>query len=515
MEKTKLILASLLILIALSLTHCIPAAKPEIVTPTPVSIEKTESAAITILHWNDFHSANIPYLSRWGKTRGMEIGGYATLAGYIDSMKTIYPDAIVLNAGDDFQGSPISAMTKGMSQILILNEINPTAFTIGNHEFDYGMENLRTAVNTANFRILSCNLFDSTSMSLFTDPYTVVESNSIKIGIIGMIMESLWSTVLPINMEKVSVLDPAESVMKSVAEIKDTVDLIILLTHNGFYEDSLLATNIQEVDVILGGHSHTILRQPVTVNNILICQAGSRGQYLGYLSATVDRNTHSVSEFDYQLIETVVGRVKPSAKVAQIVDSLEVTIDTEMRRVIGELQTPWIRNSRGESNIGSWIADATREYFNADIAFQNSGGIRKGLDPGKITVRDIWEISPFDNTIVLVKVGGSQLLHLLNWRINNPRDLLQQSGIRRTYDAQEKVLIDASIGGQPIFPDSVYTIATNNYKMGHIDRFFGLSAADVVFEDTGIIGRDILITAVEKQGIINSKIDGRLIIRNR
>ena len=84
-----------------------------------------------------------------------------------------------------------------------------------------------------------------------------------------------------------------------------------------------------------------------------------------------------------------------------------------MNKVIGELKTPWVRNSRGESNIGNWIADATREYFQTDIAFHNSGGIRKGPNAGQIRIRDIWEISPFDNTIMIIQISGDQLLHLL------------------------------------------------------------------------------------------------------
>ncbi len=514
MKKINSVFIFTLILFVGLLSRCVPTAKPEAVVTSP-PIEESTPVTVHFLHWNDFHSANIPYQSRWGETKGMNIGGYSTLAGYIDSMKTLCPEAVVLNAGDDFQGSPISAMTKGMSQILILNKILPAAFTIGNHEFDYGSENLRSAVDAAKFEVLSCNLFDSTIMSLFTKPYTIVESNGAKIGIIGLIMEDLKSTVLPSNMAKMSVLNPTKSVMKYAEEIEKETDLIVVLSHNGFYEDSLLATELNYVDVIIGGHSHTILRQPVSVNNVLICQAGSHGQFLGHLKATVNVNTNSITNYSYQLIETVVGRVTPAANVAQIVDSLEATIGSEMDRVIGSLQTSWIRNSHGESNIGDWIADATRDYFGADIAFQNSGGIRKGLSAGPIKVRDIWEISPFDNTIVLVMVNGDQLLHLLNWRINNPRDLLQQSGIQRTYDAQSRTLIEATVNGEPIEPEKVYTIATNNYIVGQIDRFFGLNANDVVIEDTGVIGRDILVTAAEKQGIIDSRIDGRLIIKNQ
>jgi 2',3'-cyclic-nucleotide 2'-phosphodiesterase (5'-nucleotidase family) len=183
----------------------------------------------------------------------------------------------------------------------------------------------------------------------------------------------------------------------------------------------------------------------------------------------------------------------------------------EMNKVIGKLKSPWICNSRGESNIGNWIADVTRAYFQTDIAFQNSGGIRKGLAAGPITVRDIWEISPFDNTIVIVRVTGIQLLNILDWRIKNPRDLLQTSGLTRFYNTKNKTLIEATVNGNPIIPDKIYTIATNNYILGHIERFFGLSEKDVLVEDTGVIGRDILLLAVKKQKIIDTKIEGRLV----
>ena len=508
MKKARLLFIFSILFGSLCCCQCIPPPPQE--TPdTPETLIRHVS--VNFLHWNDFHSANIPYKSRWGRTKGLYIGGYATLAGYIDSMRTLYPNAIVLNAGDDFQGSPISALTKGMSQILILNQVQPTVFAIGNHEFDYGMENLRKAVHAARFDIVSCNLYDSTKQSLFVQPYKIIRSNGARIGVIGMIFKDLKQSVLPDNMNELATLDPVNSIMKYVEELQDKTDLIVVLSHNGFREDSVLATQLREVDAIFGGHSHTRLHQPVRVNDILICQAGANGQFLGHLSATVDPETKSITDYQYQLIETVAGNIKSSPAVARIVDSLEATIEGEMNKVIGELKTPWVRNSRDESNIGNWIADATREYFQTDIAFHNSGGIRKGLSTGPVKVRDVWEISPFDNTIMIIQISGDQLLYLLDWRIKNPRDLLQTSGIKRIYNSQRKILIDATVNGEPIVSDKVYTIATNNYIIGHIERFLGLNINDIAVEDTGIIGRDILVRAVAKQKVINSTTGGRLI----
>ncbi|MBC8491775.1 MAG: metallophosphatase [Candidatus Marinimicrobia bacterium] len=350
MKKARLLFIFSILFGSLCCCQCIPPPPQE--TPdTPETLIRHVS--VNFLHWNDFHSANIPYKSRWGRTKGLYIGGYATLAGYIDSMRTLYPNAIVLNAGDDFQGSPISALTKGMSQILILNQVQPTVFAIGNHEFDYGMENLRKAVHAARFDIVSCNLYDSTKQSLFVQPYKIIRSNGARIGVIGMIFKDLKQSVLPDNMNELATLDPVNSIMKYVEELQDKTDLIVVLSHNGFREDSVLATQLREVDAIFGGHSHTRLHQPVRVNDILICQAGANGQFLGHLSATVDPETKSITDYQYQLIETVAGNIKSSPAVARIVDSLEATIEGEMNKVIGELKTPWVRNSRDESNIGN------------------------------------------------------------------------------------------------------------------------------------------------------------------
>jgi len=464
-----------------------------------------------IIHWNDFHSSNIPFEPTYGVPKGTYVGGYANVAGYIDSLRRVYPGALTLNAGDEFQGSPVSSLTKGMSQILILNRIIPTAMTIGNHEFDYGPVNLRNAISAAKFPLISCNLYDSTKKGLLTEPYIIVQSGNLKIAVIGFVLKALKQSTLPESVSGIGVLDPATEVMKYVRELNDRTDLIVVLSHNGYDYDSLIAKELSEVDLIIGGHSHTTIRKPVVVNNILICQAGSNGRYVGLLNAKVDKARKSIVSYDYQLIETRLGGVTTSPAVAHVVDSLESNIRAEIDRIIGDLKVSWKRNDRGESNIGSWICDVTRDYFKTDIAMMNSGGIRKGLNAGPIAVRDLWEISPFDNSVEIISLTGEQLTKLLQWRIKNPRDFIQVSGLRYVYNSQKKLLISAEVNRKPIDPTKIYTIATNNFIIGQFERFFGLKPDDVNIRHTPIIGRDILIEAVQNKPVIQYEIDGRIV----
>lgn len=471
-----------------------------------------ETAANTptavILHWNDFHSTNLPY--KPGRA-DYYVGGYANLAGYIDSLRNLYPDAIVLNAGDDFQGSPVSNLTRGLSQILILNKIHPTGFTLGNHEFDYGITNLRETLTRADFPVLCSNLYDSTKNDLLVKPYLIVKSGAFKIAIIGVITDDLRTLALPQNIKGLGILNPLIQIRKYVAEVEPKSDLIVLLSHYGAEEDSLLATQLTGVDVIIGGHSHTYLRQPKKVNNILICQAGSNGRNLGYLKAGVDKNYKVITSYSYESIETKTGQVKPSKAVAQVVDSLEAMIAIEMDKVIGQLVSDWKRNSHGESNIGDWICDATRAYFKADMAFMNSGGIRKDLKAGPIRVRDLWEISPFDNTIEKVEVTGKQLKFMMQYRLDNPRDLLQISGLNYEYNPAENKIVKLTVSSQPVRDGQDYIFVTNNFVTGQFERFFGIAPSAVKITPTDVIGRDILIEAVKVQKRIDSRVENRII----
>ncbi|CUT08076.1 5'-nucleotidase [Candidatus Kryptonium thompsonii] len=470
---------------------------------------------ILILHWNDFHSQNVPMRSICSDTP-CYVGGTANLLGLINKFRSEEKNVLVLNAGDDFQGTPISSLTKGRSQIELMNLINPDAMTLGNHEFDYGRDALEENLKLAKFKVICANLWDKRKGNLFTKPYTVKNLGKAKVGVIGLTTPELFKLSLRENLKDLELLDIEKVTRQYINELKtkEKVDLIIALTHLGVQADSLLAVKFPEIKIIIGGHSHTVLKEPKIVNGVIICQAGSRGEYLGYLEAMIDVDGDSVYSYKGKLIRVVEGTVKPDEVALKKVEELEKMVDKEFGQVIGKLEVDWKRNFYGESNLGNWEADVMREFAKTDIAFQNSGGLRKDLPKGDIKVRDIWEINPFGNTFVVFEVDGKTLRKMMEWQASGKAELMQVSGIKVVFDSRKKIgerIISIEVGGKPLDENRIYSIVTNNWVADHLYDLFGIPQNSVKIKNLGVVDRDIFIEAVKKQKVIKSEVEGRII----
>ncbi|MCX7761618.1 MAG: 5'-nucleotidase C-terminal domain-containing protein [Candidatus Kryptonium sp.] len=470
---------------------------------------------VLILHWNDFHSQNIPMRSTCGDTV-CYVGGTANLLGFINKFRSEEKNVLVLNAGDDFLGTPISSITKGRSQIELMNIIKPDAMTLGNHEFDYGRDALEEALKIAKFKVLAANLWDKRKGKHFVEPYIVKKLGKAKIGVIGLITPDLFKLSLRENLKDLELLDLEKVVRQHINDLKnkEKVDLIIALTHIGVQGDSILATKFPEIKVIIGGHSHTVLREPKIVNGVIICQAGARGEYLGYLELLIDINGDSVYSYKGKLIRVIDGTIKPDKIAQKKVEELEKMVDKELGQVIGKLEVDWKRNFYGESNLGNWEADVMREFAKTDIAFQNSGGLRKDLPKGDIKVRDIWEINPFGNTIVVFEVDGRTLKKMMEWQASGKVELMQVSGIKVVFDSRKNIgerIVSIEVNGKPLDENKKYSIATNNWVAEHLYDLFGIPQNSVEIKNLGAVDRDIFIEAVKKQKVIRSEIEGRII----
>ncbi len=485
---------------------------------------------VTILHWNDFHARNQPYkVSKKDSVTGEQVyyyvGGVGSMTGYLKKYRT--PNSLILNAGDDFQGTPISNFTRGKSQIEILNTYNLDAFVLGNHEFDYSQYSLDSALALAKFDVLSANVFMQSKNKLMGKPYTTKTVNGVKFGIIGITLPELFETSIPVNVKDLLMLN-ADSVIKvGITELKnENCDVIVLLTHIGLDEDKQLADKFYpDVDIIVGGHSHTTLFKPVRRNGVVIVQAGSYGRNLGKLDLKIDIDKDTVVESYGTLIETVLDSAIFDKEAGANVDNMIAQYLPELSQVIGKLEVDWRASYSDESNLGQFEADAFRIKTGADIGFVNGGGLRKSLLKGDILVGDIWEINPFGNDIQTITVSGKTLKQMLKNNIKirlekiakgEGAELLHNSGLTYSYDSKKAAegsddfLISVNIGRAEVDDNAMYTIASNNYVISQFKKFFGDIPETITPKDTGYNDRDLLIEYVKEVKVVSQQVEKRI-----
>ena len=270
---------------------------------------------LTILHTNDTHSRIDPFPMDGGRNQGL--GGVAARAALIEKIRQEEEHVLLLDAGDIFQGTPYFNVYKGEPEIKAMTAMNYDACTIGNHDFDAGMENLATQLtNHANFPMLVCNYdFTSTPMDQKTKPYTTFKKGKLKIGVFGAGIEGRG--LIPDNLfGATKYLDPVEKANEVAAKLKkdESCDMIICLSHLGYQykgsnkvSDEVLATETENVDCIIGGHSHTFLDVPTVYKNkkgddVIVNQVGWAGIVLGRLDFEFTKfsgkklaNSHSIS----------------------------------------------------------------------------------------------------------------------------------------------------------------------------------------------------------------------------
>ncbi len=487
---------------------------------------------LTILHWNDFHSYNIPYKvtvhdSLLKRDTTYFVGGTATLLGYINKFRQSEKHVAVFNAGDDYTGTPISALTNGRSQVELMNIIKPTAASLGNHEFDHGPESLKENLALVQHPLLCANVWDGKNKRFFATPSTVVNVGGIKLGLIGFVPPELPILVVWDTMTGLQMLDVDSILTLTIAEFKrERVDLIVIISHMGIAHDTLVAQKFRDVNVIVGGHDHFPFFAPIKKNRAVIVQAGSQGRWLGKLDLVVDVAGDSVYSYSGKLIETKVSDITPDPVAASKADELESLVRASMSEVIGELKAPWRRSrgeSRAESNIGNWQADVMRGYAQTDIAFQNNGGIRADLPAGPITVGDVWRINPFGNQFVTFSIKGSMVRAMVEFQTRgNTREFVQVSGLRYVFDSSKppgQRLISVEVNasptdtvwrGKPLEDDRLYTAVTNNYVSSNFEAHFGVSLHSLQFQPLPEIDRDVFIGRIRKDKLISSAVEGRI-----
>ncbi|MDR3305846.1 MAG: metallophosphatase, partial [Clostridiales Family XIII bacterium] len=285
---------------------------------------------LTLLHSNDLHG---DFLAE--SVDADLIGGVSLLSGYVNHEKRHGKNTLYCIAGDMLRGSLIDAEYRGLSTISIMNLLRPDIASLGNHEADYGLSHLLFLERCAKFPIVNANIFIKNPVQRLFSPYKLLHIDGMRIMFIGIITEDILSGIKSDNLisSLVDISDAAAEVGRICnAHRTIDVDLTILLTHIGFEEDKKLAALLDPkwgVDIIIGGHSHTVLEQPESVNDILIAQAGMGTAQIGRFDITVDTDTNSVHDYTWRLVPIDSEHCPRDPAIEKIIEEYKTHTDSK------------------------------------------------------------------------------------------------------------------------------------------------------------------------------------------
>ena len=485
---------------------------------------------ITLLYTNDIESVYEPIEAYWNDSI-QKIGGIPQLTTLIRNIKRLEKTPFLFDSGDIFTGA-LSKATGGQLPFDLYSEMGYDALALGNHEFEYGWQQLLASKQRARFPVLNANLFYKGTDINFARSYTILEKNGLRIGVIGVMgQEAFKNTIFPGNVKELEARDPIPIVQELVNQLKPEVDLMVVLTHQnqsapmqsdkeidaevqrGFEEDYEMAGAVDGIDVILGGHSDNGLWEPVKhpKTGTLIGLTFGQGKYLGYMKLSIDKHSKGVSLSEGKLIPVNADVLQPDASMLSIINSARKK-HNNLTKVIGFNEKTGFRKYYRESNLGNFLADVLKIEGQSDIGMMNPGSIRADLDVGDITVEEVINIFPFIDELSVVEITGTQLRELLNYSLELTYGFVQFSGITMEYNPTRPVgdrLISAKVNGQQIEDDRRYTIACSSYVGNGGDGFTMLKEGILIVTKSKKIV-DYLLDYVEKTKVISLPEVGRM-----
>lgn len=492
---------------------------------------------ITFLHTNDLH-ARVEGV----KIKGKMYGGYSRQATLIEKYRKSDPNPILLNGGDTFQGTIFFNVYEGLADLAYMNYIGYQAMAVGNHEFDRGPAALAAFAKEAKFPILAANLDVSGEKALegLVKPSTVIEVGGTKVGIVGAVTPELPDISSP--GDNVKMLDLVQSVQKAVDDLTRLgINKIVLLTHIGYNLDKQLAQTVKDVDVIVGGHSHSPLDPPkidgfppsagdypteikgAGGQMVLVVQAWEWGKVLGRLRVRFDR-TGKVESYQPDKPIVIDESVPEDPVVKAMVSAFLKPIAAQIKQVIGEAAGEF-RSERpvkgiGNSIVGNLLTDAMLaqlEKSGAVVAFMNRGGIRADIESGPITYGAALSVQPFGNTLVLLDMRGSEILAVLEQSVEAYPErgggiLHPSKGSSYTVDLTKPAGLRISnviIAGAALDPNKTYRIGLNSFTAQGGDGLTVFKECKGARTDTGFVDFDALLAYIKANSPIKPNAEKR------
>lgn len=450
-------------------------------------------------------------------------GGLARVATLRKKILAESPHTLFLMAGDTISPSIESNTYKGAQMIEAWNAAGLDYATLGNHEFDFGPEVLLQRMSESKFKWLAANVIDKQTGKLFGDTpeFIVREFDGVKIGMFGILLPETVSTSRP--GANVEILEPCETANRVIPKIREAgAQVIVALTHLSMAEDKQLA-RCSGVDVIIGGHEHTLLES--MAGHAPIFKMTSDAREMGRIDLNIDKKTGKLESIDWEVIPVTKDYADDPSFAA--IQAKYGSLLTNLKRIVGRTTVALDMKSEDvrtrETNMGNFIADAYRRSTAADVALVNGGSIRADalIKPGALTRRDVLSILPFNNKVLKIQITGATLRAALEHGVasigveSQPGRFPQVSGIRFSYDASRKTgerVTNITVNGRPLVDGQNYTLAATSYviKDGGDGYTMFRDARVLVGPDQAPSESEILQKAITPRRPIAPKVEGRV-----
>ncbi|MFM7601021.1 MAG: bifunctional metallophosphatase/5'-nucleotidase [Pseudanabaena sp.] len=539
LKLTPQIKRSLQIFLAFVISFAI-AVSPGLFHVVANVIAQESRFSLRILHTNDHHAHLEP--AKYGDRL---LGGIARRRTLVDQIraesKTNQEPLLLLDAGDIFQGTLYFNQYLGQADLDFYNALAYDAGTIGNHEFDRGQQVLADFIAKAKFPIISANLDIAPASPLYgkVRPWHILNVKGEKIGVFGLTTPD--TAILASVGDGVKFTDPLAAARTSVIALKQQgINKIVALTHIGFENDVTLARKVPNIDIIIGGHSHTAVGNIPNANHpyplvekngtkepVLVVTDWEWGKYLGDLSVSFDRTGKLIAWAGKP--HALDASIKPNQEFTDKLKAYAAPIEALRQKVIGKsliaLDGDRVKLRSSETALGNLIADAILAKTKIDqvqVALVNAGGIRNGFPLGNITMGNVLEVLPFGNTITRVELTGNQLKEALESGVSMAERgegrFPQVAGIRFVWDVKlaagkriTKVEVkDASGNFQLLNINAIYKVATNNFLASGGDGYRIFAEGKNLLE-TGYLLSDAIAEYITANSPLQVKTENRII----
>jgi 2',3'-cyclic-nucleotide 2'-phosphodiesterase (5'-nucleotidase family) len=496
----------------------------------PSASGEDEFIRLSVIFTNDIHGG----IDRSGATfMNREfpppLGGAASAATYIGSVRERAEAegsyVLVMDQGDIFQGTPVGNFKKGESVVEYFNKMAFDLWTVGNHDFDEGFENLWDLIEMSEMPVLSANLVwaESGEPVEHVLPYIIRDYGGVKVAIIGLTTTDTPKMAFPDHVSAVGFLDEIETARKYVQEVREKgADLVFVSGHIGLPYDpeSSYMEMIEEIDVFFCGHIHKgfdkAWEEPT--NHTLLFQTYGRGSGVGHVDLLIDPVTKTLAGYETPSYRGVLMTLFedewwPEDEMASMVESRVAEAEQGMDRVLGEANVDLTRGGEGETRMGNLVCDAMLEEVSADFAFTNLGGIRDEIPAGSVTPRQVFRVLPFGNSLMVFEMDGRLLKEVIEYRVSAGHHGVYMAGGKIIYNKTRPDYDRVTyfeVGGEPWQPDKIYRVVTSDFlATGNA----GLYMLPLVPEEkkmrTSTTCMDATVHYIERHSPIGENMDGR------